>query len=68
MRKVQDRTTYLNDNTLKDIIAAHLYAVSALADDEEVLTISMSEPDEEGIRVLDYQLIKNKDVELVIHS
>jgi len=67
-RPIHDREIYLNDNTLKDIIAAHLYATTVVADDEEVLSVSLGECNADGIRPVRYTTLKNKEVELIVHS
>jgi len=66
-RAIRDLTIYLNDGTLKDLIAAHLYAITVVRDDEEVLELSLSEP-ENDIRAVRFKLIKNKEVEVIVHS
>ena len=66
-RAIRDLTIYLNDGTLKDIIAAHLYAITVVHDDEEVLELSLSEP-ENDVREVRFKLIKNKEVEVIVHS
>lgn len=68
MRNIRTLEVYLNDNTLKDIIAAHLYATTHVSDDEEVLELTVGEPDRDGVRPIRYSIIKNKEVELIVHS
>ena len=67
MRKIQERTTYLNQNTLMDLIAAHLYAVSAVADDEEILDMKLINLYGENLIIM-YNSIKDKEVDVIVHS
>jgi hypothetical protein len=67
-RNIRDFESFIHDGTLKDIIAAHLYATTLVADDEEVLELTVGEPDREGVRPIRYKTIKEKEVELIIHT
>lgn len=68
MRNIRTIEVYLNDNTLKDIIAAHLYATSTVHDNEEVLEVVLGEPNAENIRPIQFKVIENREIELIIHS
>lgn len=65
---IMNREIYLNEETLKDLIAAHLYAITEVADDEEVLELRVLPSSIEGMCIINYKTIKNKDVELIIHT
>lgn len=65
---IQDRESFIHERVLQDLIAAHLYATTTVADDEEVLELTVGPPDHAGLRTILYKTIKNKDVELIIHT
>lgn len=67
-RVIRDLQSWLHDGTLQDIITAHLHAVSVLDDDEDVVALSVGEPDAEGKRPINLKIIKTKEVELIVHS
>lgn len=67
-RSIVNREIYLNEATLKDIIAAHLYATTEVADDEEVLELHVLPSAIEGMCLINYKTIKIKEVELIVHS
>ena len=68
MPRVRNQESYIHDETLKDLIAAHLYATTLLNDNEEVLSLTIGLPNADGIRPIQYTYIKNKEVELIVHS
>lgn len=68
MRAIRELQSYLHDGTLQDIIAAHLHATSVLDDNEDVIAISVGEPDAEGKRPINLKIIKTQDVELIVHT
>lgn len=65
---ILDRESYIHDRVLQDLVAAHLYATTTVADDEEVLEVSVSPPDHCGLRTILYKTIKNREVTLIVHS
>lgn len=67
-RMIHNREIYLNEETLKDLIAAHLYATTVVADDEEVLEVVLGPPNGQSVRSIQYKTIKNKEAELIVHS
>lgn len=67
-RPIHNREIYLNEATLKDMIAAYLYATTFVSDDEEVLEVQLGEVTTDGMRAICYKTIKNKEVELIVHS
>lgn len=67
-RLIRDLECYLHDETLKDIIAAHLYAVTMVRDDEEVLELLLGLPNADGVRPIRFKTIKHREVELIVHS
>lgn len=67
-RPIRNLESYISDGTVKDLIAAHLYATTLVSDDEEVLELDLGEPNREGVRPIRYKIIKNKEVELIVHS
>lgn len=67
-RAIRELTSFLHDGTLQNLVAVHLQACSLVNDDEEFISISIGEPNEEGIRPIIYQIIKHKEAELIIHS
>lgn len=67
MRNIQSLKVYLNETTLKDIIAAHMYATTVVADDEEVLEVTLGEI-VDGMREIILKRIKMKEAELIVHS
>lgn len=67
-RPVRALTCFINNSTLNDIVAAHLYAMTIVNDDEEVLELTLGEPNGDGIRSIDFKLIKQREVELIVHS
>lgn len=68
MRQIRNLGCPLNDETLKDLIASHLAAMCVIKDAEEVLTLSLSEPNEDGTRWVNFSIIELKEPELIIHS
>lgn len=67
-RPIHSRAIYLNEETIKDLIAAHLYATTVVHDDEEVLEVTLGIPNMQGMREVNYKTIQNKEVELIVHS
>lgn len=65
---IENRQSFIHDRVLQDLIAAHLYSTTAVADDEEVLELTLSPPDNVGLRTINYKTMKNKEVELIVHS
>lgn len=65
---IHDREIYINEGTIQDLIAAHLYATTMVADDEEVLEVQLGETNMDGVRAIRYKTIKNREVELIVHS
>lgn len=65
---IQNRESFIHDRVLQDLIAAHLYVTTAVADNEEVLELTLSPPDAVGLRTINYKTIKTKEVELIVHS
>lgn len=65
---IENRENFIHDRVLLDLIAAHLYATTAVADNEEVLELTLSDPDHAGLRTINYKTIKMKEVELIVHS
>lgn len=65
---ILEHESFIHERVLQDLIAAHLYATTTVADDEEVLELTVSSPDNVGLRTINYKTIKNKDVELIIHA
>lgn len=68
MRQIRDLECYINDNTLKDLIAAHLYATTMVHDNEEVLELELGLPNSDGVRPIRFKLIEDGEVELIEHS
>jgi hypothetical protein len=64
----ENRESFIHDRILQDLIAAHLYATTAVADNEEVLELTLSPPDKVGLRTINYKTMKMKEVELIVHS
>lgn len=67
-RAVHIRESYIHDGVLQDLIAAHLYATTLVNDDEEVLSLTIGNPNSDGVRPIVYKTIKNREVELIVHS
>lgn len=65
---IENRENFIHDRVLQDLIVAHLYVTTALADNEEVLELSLGLPDHSGLRTISYKTIKMKEVELIVHS
>lgn len=68
MSDIRELRSYLSNDTLLDIIAAHLTATSVIDDDEDVLTLRIGEVNEENKRPIYLEIIKMKEVELIVHS
>lgn len=68
MSTIRELQSFIHDGTLRDLIAAHLYATTMVNDDEEVLELLLGEPDSSGVRPINFKIIKNKEVELIVHS
>jgi hypothetical protein len=68
-RVIQSREIYLNDKTLQDIVAAHLYAMNVVSDNQEVLSVTLVGDDwGDGCTTILFQTIENKEPELIIHT
>lgn len=67
-RLILEMESYIHDGVLKDLIAAHLYATTRVADNEEVLELTVGPPDEKSVRTIRYKTIKDREVEVIIHS
>lgn len=67
-RTIRDCAIYLNEDVIKDLVAAHLYAMNVLEDDDEVLELHLGVPNMHGHREINFKTIKNKEVELIVHS
>lgn len=62
---VRNLETYINDKTVKDLIIAHLVAISVITNSEEVLDLGVSEVQEDGLRKLDIYF--EKDTQTIFH-
>jgi hypothetical protein len=60
--------SYLHNDTIKNIVAAHLYAMCRINDDEEVLDLTIGSPDRDGVCPIRYTVIQTREVELIVHS
>lgn len=67
-RTIRELTSFIHDGTLQDLIAVHLQACSVVNDDEEFISITVGEPNAEGVRPINYKIIKYKEAELIVHS
>lgn len=65
---IKNQESYIHDRVLQDLIAAHLQAISAVTNSEEVLDLTLSIPDHSGLRTISYKTIKTKEVELIVHT
>ncbi len=68
MRSVRTIQSYIHDNNFKDILASYLYSLNLVRDDEEVLELSLGNPNQEGIRPINFSIIQTREVELIVHS
>ena len=67
-RQIRNFESYVHDGTFKDILASYLYSLNLVKDDEEILELTVGNPNKEGIRPIQYKTIQNKEVELIVHS
>lgn len=67
-RMIHERLIPLNEETFKDMIAAYLYATTFVEYNEEVLEVHIGEVREDGMRMISYKTITNKEAELIVHS
>lgn len=67
-RMIHERAIYINEETLKDLVAAYLYQTTVVHDDEEVLELSLGMPNVMGTREINFKFIKEKEPEVIIHS
>lgn len=67
-RVVHNLELYLNDKTLQDLIAAHLYAMSIIDHREEIFDITVSPSTEDGIHKINFKVFKQSEPELIIHT
>ena len=58
----------LNDKTLQDLVAQHLDAIGILGEADEVLKMKIGEPDNKGIRKIDFMFIKRREAQVIVHK
>lgn len=68
MPRIVNLEIYLNDKTLQDIIAAHLYAMSIIDHREEIVDLCIGDANEEGVRPVNFKLFKTNEVNLIVHK
>lgn len=62
---VRELETYINDQTVKDLITQHLIAMKVIRYNEEVLDLGVSEVQSDGLRKLNIRF--DKDVQTIFH-
>lgn len=67
-RPIHNLEIYLNDKTLQDIIAAHLYAMSIVDHREEIFDVCLGDAKEDGTRSITFKVFKQSEPELIIHK
>jgi len=68
MRQPRNIEIYLNDNTIKDAISSLLYTLNIVRDDEEILSLSLGEVNMDGARPILFNIITNREPEVIVHS
>lgn len=53
---MRDIECYLNDQTLKDLVAVHLQTMSLIKSSEEVIDLTISLPNSEGVRTIRFNI------------
>lgn len=56
----------LNDKTLQDLIAVHLQRMCVIESSEDVIDVSISAPDKDGVRTL--RLSIEPDIQTIYHT
>lgn len=54
--RVRDLEVYLHEETLRDLIAVHLQAMTVVKSSEEVTHLSIGLPDEQGVRSIRFNI------------
>jgi hypothetical protein len=62
---VRNLETYINDQTVKDLIISHLVAISVINNYEDVKDLGVSEVQSDGLRKLNIYF--DKDVQTIFH-
>lgn len=68
MRKERTIELVLHDQTLSDLVAAHLYAIGVLRHNEDAVKIKFGEPDSNDLRKLSFTFIEERTAETLIHK
>lgn len=63
MRQIE---CHLNNQTMKDLIAAHLYSMGVIKDFEEIVDIEWSLPNKQGVRQLRVKF--QPEVQVIFHE
>ncbi len=58
----------LNDKTLQDLVAQHLDAIGILREEDEILKMTIGEPDSKGIRKISFMFIKRREAQVIVHK
>jgi len=66
MQRVKRIEFLLHDRTLQDLIAVHLQTMSVIKSSEDVIDVSISAPDSNGVRTL--RLNIEPDVQTIYHN
>lgn len=56
MREVRELECYLHNDTLQSLIAVHLQAMKVVRSSEDVVNLSLSAPNKDGVHTLRFNL------------
>lgn len=57
----------LSDGTLKDLVVQYLDTIGVIRPTEEVIRMRIGEPNGDGMRVVNFMFIEEREVEVIVH-
>lgn len=66
-RTIKEQLATIHELTFKDILASYLYMTNLVEDDDEILEVTLGNPSK-GIYPIAFKTIKNREVDLIVHS
>jgi hypothetical protein len=71
MRRERTIEVPINDGMLTDLLVSHYlrtFANFKLEDNEEVITLKLSEPDKDGMRKITFMFIEDREPQIIVHK
>ncbi len=67
-KKFRDIEVFISEGNLKDILAAFLYQTTIVADNEDIVDLTLGLPNQQGTRPIRFKVQKQQEVDLIVHS